>query len=95
MTTGSNASRRPSKTEAPMDAIAASQPLWGEFREILRESIGLKNDLIQDNILRVALRDLSATLGDNPTVWLDSVKSDPLIRHKFCEHFTVGETWFL
>lgn len=94
MTTESNASRRTSKTEAPMDAIAASQPLWGEFREILRESIGLKNDLIQDNILRVALRDLSATLGDNPTLWLDSVKSDPLIRHKFCEHFTVGETWF-
>lgn len=94
MTIESQASSKTTKTEAPMDAIGASQPLWGMFREILRESIGLKSDLIQDNILRVALRELSQTLGDNPKLWLESVKTDPVIRHRFCEHFTVGETWF-
>lgn len=94
MTTESQGSRKTPKTEAPLDVIGASQPLWGAFRDILRESIGLKSDLIQDNILRVALRDLSTTLGDNPNLWLESVKTDPAIRHQFCEHFTVGETWF-
>ncbi len=94
MTTNSQDSGKGSKIEAPMDCIAASQPLWGEFRSILRESIGLKSDLIQDTILRVALKDLAETLGENPNAWLQNLKSDPAVRHKFCEHFTVGESWF-
>lgn len=94
MTNGSKASGFGFGGAAPEDPITASQPLWDAFRSILHESMGLKNELIQDNTLRIALRDLSATVGGNPSIWLESLKSDPVIRHKFCEHFTVGETWF-
>ena len=84
------------KTDAKTshNSIEASKPLWDSFRKILSDECGLKVDLIHDQVLSTALKNLSKNLGQDPVFWLRSLETDPQLRTSFCEHFTVGETWF-
>ncbi len=76
------------------DSIEASKPLWDSFKKILSDHSGLKAELVHDQVLTTALKNLARKLGPEPVLWLKSLETDPLLRTCFCEHFTVGETWF-